>query len=61
MESNYLNSQVDRIAKNIDDASIYLKRMHMQMVEMLDNVSKINAKLEAMTKNYNEEKKNENH
>ena len=57
MESNYLNSQVDRIAKNIDDASIYLKRMHMQMVEMLDNLSKINEKLEDMTKNYNEENK----
>lgn len=57
MESNYLNSQVDRIAKNVDDASIYLKRMNMQMVEMLDNLSKINAKLEDMTKNYNEENK----
>lgn len=55
MESDYLNSQVERIAKNIDDVSIYLKRINMQMVDMLDNMSKLNAKLEAMTKNCNEE------
>lgn len=57
MESDYLNSQVDRIAKNIDDVSIYLKRINTHMVDMLDNLSKINAKLEAMTKNKDEEGK----
>lgn len=57
MESDYLNSQVDRIAKNIDDVCIYLKRIDIQMANMLDTLSKINAKMEAMTKNYNEEKK----
>lgn len=57
MESDYLNSQVDRIAENIDDVCIYLKRINIQMANMLDTLSKINAKMEAMTKNYNEEKK----
>lgn len=57
MESDYLNSQVDRIAENIDDICIYLKRINIQMANMLDTLSKINAKMEAMTKNYNEEKK----
>lgn len=57
MENDYLNSQVDRIAENIDDFCIYLKRINIQMANMLDTLSKINAKMEAMTKNYNEEKK----
>lgn len=51
MESDYLNSQVDRIAKNIDDVCIYLKRINIQMVNMLDSLSKINSALDKMTKN----------
>lgn len=57
MENDYLNSQVDRIAENIDDFCIYLKRINIQIAYMLDTLSTINAKIEAMTKNYDEEKK----
>ncbi len=57
MESDYLNSQVDRIANNIDDVCIYLKRISIQMVNMIDNLSKINSVLDKMTKNCNKENK----
>lgn len=57
MESDYLNSQVDRIAKNIDDVCIYLKRINIQMVNMMDSLSKINSALDKMTKNGNKENK----
>lgn len=57
MESDYLNSQVDRIAKNIDDVCIYLKRINIQMVNMMDRLSKINSALDKMTKNCKKENK----
>lgn len=57
MESDYLNSQVDRIAKNIDDVCIYLKRINIQMVNMMDSLSKINSAIDKMTKNDNKENK----